>query len=401
MVNHVKPDEEEAEAERSTYTVPGVLLLIFVNLPLCYMYGIYGSLYSYYVNDEESYKDRWTEENMFDISLTESIKLARMAQIDHGAMWADKLMESVFYFALIMFMGDRWTFNGYKAEYLVELGVLGLLGFETVDSALRELRNEGALALLLAGSVLFGVYHVVGKKLSAPEKLLYFPLILALLAKVLYYFFAPNPIPVGYSYSIENYKQISPTLKDRVVALCKKYDVGTNNVLIEPANTLNAYSQRCFQYKLIGIHSHLIDAFTEDQVMAVVCHEIGHILRFDSAKLCTKMAIESGLNLACAILIYRTVKPRCNGLMAIFIYYNARKAVETLLEGGYNFFVGHGDELGSDMHSLAEGLGEPMEEALKLIALSVAGLFFDFNTAFSLLDAHPSSYKRLTTIRRL
>lgn len=196
-------------------------------------------------------------------------------------------------------------------------------------------------------------------------------------------------------------------LKDKLLALCEKYNVRVKKIVIRDASRRTTKSNAfCsgFRYKTISIDDNLVNNFSTDEIVAVFAHEFAHakfkhvlkglpfgiirtfvtiamlavVLKYDV--LFTAFGF-SGINYYFATVVYAMLLGPINILLDIPTNYQARKK-----------------EYEADAFAAKEGYGKTLISALKKLFKESLSDVNPHPAVVVLYDSHPTLSQRITAI---
>lgn len=193
---------------------------------------------------------------------------------------------------------------------------------------------------------------------------------------------------------------IKPQLKNRVLELAARYDVGRNSVFVRERAQINASSHSGLLFKMVIFNSKTLQSLTEDQLMALLAHELGHIANKDHFVDYYFALTVAIINFICTIGTYKLISSRCNGLAALVVIAYLNQFTGFAFTCLNNHYFGYDMELRADYESFKNSYAKHMIEFLKFACISEGTLLFDRTRYFNMHFSHPPPLQRIKVLRK-
>lgn len=197
-------------------------------------------------------------------------------------------------------------------------------------------------------------------------------------------------------------------LKDKLIALCKKYDIKVKRIVVRDASRrttkANAFCTGLGKRKTISLDDNLVNNYTSDQIVAVFAHEFAHAKYKHMLK-----TLPFGIFKTILMLLMFIVLLNFEGVSLVFGFTERNYfivflvmgfimwPVETLLDYIGNY-LSRKHEYEADAFATKEGYGEELISALKKLSKESLSDINPHPLIVKLTYSHPTLSERITAI---
>ncbi|KAI5181534.1 hypothetical protein PAEPH01_2820, partial [Pancytospora epiphaga] len=203
----------------------------------------------------------------------------------------------------------------------------------------------------------------------------------------------------NYAIPIKNFENsiLSDELRNRILEAGEAEGIGENNIFIRKTAEVNASAISGIRYKYIFINTAIMQLLNDDQLMAIVYHEVGHITNKHSIKIVTFILLCLSTLLMGMFFAYRKANWHCNGLTALSLSIAIFGSGIILFCYVKNGICSRPFEREADYASYSKsGNASITYDALKGLVLAMGGKIFDYNETWcGVFATHPPIYKRI------
>lgn len=200
------------------------------------------------------------------------------------------------------------------------------------------------------------------------------------------------------------------TLRDKIRAFAQKADFKLDNIYVidgsKRSTKANAYFTGLGPEKRIVLYDTLIQDLTEDEIVAVLAHEVGHYKKRHTLQFMIASVLQTGFMLwlfsLCVNLpaLSEALGGDKNyfqlGLVAFVLLYSPVGMLLGLLMNSWS----RRNEYEADAYAAAQGLGEALVSGLKKISVKSLSNLTPHPAYEWVYYSHPSLLKRIRAIRR-
>ena len=263
---------------------------------------------------------------------------------------------------------------------------------------------NGKFECMIVSVIIIVIMFIVhGKRKCMTEWLFYVPFMIRIISYIKLCF---TPIPIEWRNKLVDNKDlvISSDFLAKVNKICESHGYSSDSIVVD--EQAFAASVKNFRYSLIIISTSLMKYLSENQVLAVLCHELGHLVNNDSLHKIGCSLLIIALIWIFSILAYRICNEK-NRKLEFTVYIIVINAMFRLILKYIHTFLDSLKESRADRFATKEGYGNDLIEGFKKFAKMASaarsvGIELDCSKMFIyFIDVHPSLKDRIEAIQKL
>lgn len=264
------------------------------------------------------------------------------------------------------------------------------------------IKNMGLkIRMLLAGSLLFGLYAVVALVLMNTYNISLLPIVgLTGIFIVFQYWISQKMIL--YSVSAEELPKDLSWIDNFAEGYCRDKNMKKPDLYLADLGMPNAFAFGRKNKGTVVVSRELVDKLEREEVKGVVAHELAHIENRDSIIMLLGQSISTIVGFAVILLVSRS---REGGFIAAYF---ASQVAQLLVYVIIMAVSRYREYIADETAAQYMGTGEPLARALEKISSSTSKSSGELKTEASalciinpgeLLSTHPSTKKRIAKLR--
>lgn len=365
------------------YVLPGAVILALLGMIYAVFYStVYFQLRAY-TGSKSQVIDEWVREGMDRLSVDRSIHALSFRLASLKALIMENILHAELYMAVIV-LTENIAFRGkYRAVDILEYLAIAFLGYsnvlccmrylnalfmslrlDNITSYMRLLVAFGALPVLSTALVLGLFAYFTHRKISYREQVLYGVCVLEMLFTIVFHY---NYDPLRHGHPgilLKEHRDVKPQTKDRIFGLAARYGVGPDSIFVA-RHGYTAYVNSGPLFKIVVFDSRAVLSFTDDQLVGLLSHELGHIANDDCFNMYYFILAITIINFLFVVGIYKTVSGYCNGVTALLVIVYFNEFACFVFELVFNRCLSHGMEFAADYETLKNGHARHQIEVLR------------------------------------
>lgn len=276
-----------------------------------------------------------------------------------------------------------------------------LLGFNVFTPLFFHRKNEQLqlVTIIIIVAIVLLLYYIkyIHKRVSFKEMLLYYTAISPIISLLL-----NNLLSSGIkasSTAIEDCNNVTRDTKDRMVRICAWHNFDYSAIRVRKDPSFTAMAVWNFICRFIIFPTGCLDKLEGEELVAIFCHELGHIVHRDHLKYILLQIGTWIFVLATMVVLYRRNKDSKD--MALVIMAIQFVVIFELKIFNYLFMIrSHRCEYSADLFGLTTENFNHSVTMLKKMEMAGEYALFDYSSSLNILDTHPPTLKRINAILR-